>query len=438
MSATQSRADSIASTTPSPFYYGYVMIGVAAIAMTATTPGRTHGLGLITEPLLADLKISEVQFGWINFVTIVLGAAFCWPFGKLIDARGSRIAMTIVAAALGLSVIAMASVTTIALLVVTLTLIRGFGQGALSVVSTAMVGKWFPRRVDVAMGIFAVLLAIGFIGVIVAMKAYVESAGWRTAWAVQGWVILLGVAPIGWLFARSTPESMGYKVDASESSKNPFESATGRLRDLTFREAMQTPAFWVFSGASCLANAAWSAITLFNQGILESRGFDEHAFTLVMAILTGVGLIANLLGGWLASKQPLGRVLGLGMALFAVSLAVFPFVANRAQLIGYACAFGVGFGLITVVHFAFHPKAFGRSHLGQIQGFYQVLSVFMSALGPLIFAMAKEQIGKPEPIFFIMAGCSVLAALAVLVVPMPNRAIPHDAKLPPVRQEMRA
>ena len=39
------------------FYYGWVVLFVAAAAMVGTLPGRTQGLGLITEPLLADLRI---------------------------------------------------------------------------------------------------------------------------------------------------------------------------------------------------------------------------------------------------------------------------------------------------------------------------------------------------------------------------------------------
>ena len=39
-----------------PFYYGWVNLAVAALAMVGTLP-RTQGLGLITEPLLADLQL---------------------------------------------------------------------------------------------------------------------------------------------------------------------------------------------------------------------------------------------------------------------------------------------------------------------------------------------------------------------------------------------
>jgi hypothetical protein len=41
---------------------------VAAAAMVATLPGRTQGLGLITEPLLTDLGIGRVDYAQLNLV----------------------------------------------------------------------------------------------------------------------------------------------------------------------------------------------------------------------------------------------------------------------------------------------------------------------------------------------------------------------------------
>ncbi len=51
--------------TPAPresFYYGWIVLIVAAAAMVGTLPGRTQGLGLITEPLLADLGLDRVDY----------------------------------------------------------------------------------------------------------------------------------------------------------------------------------------------------------------------------------------------------------------------------------------------------------------------------------------------------------------------------------------
>ena len=46
-----------APRTGSRLYYGWIVLGLAALAMVGTLPGRTQGLGLITEPLIRDLGV---------------------------------------------------------------------------------------------------------------------------------------------------------------------------------------------------------------------------------------------------------------------------------------------------------------------------------------------------------------------------------------------
>ena len=55
---------------------------LAAAAMAATLPGRTHGLGLVAEPLMADLGVDRVSFASLNFWATMIGATFCIPAGR--------------------------------------------------------------------------------------------------------------------------------------------------------------------------------------------------------------------------------------------------------------------------------------------------------------------------------------------------------------------
>src|SRR5262249_1734556 len=63
---------SIARPQRGHFYYGWINLLLAALAMTSTLPGRTHGLGLITKDLTTDpqLNIGEALFGDLNFWAI--------------------------------------------------------------------------------------------------------------------------------------------------------------------------------------------------------------------------------------------------------------------------------------------------------------------------------------------------------------------------------
>ena len=147
-------------------------------------PGRTHGLGLVTEPLLESLSIDSVLFARINLVGSLVGAAFCIPIGWLIDRFGVRRCWWRDGGARTFDGGDECGRRP-TLLLLGLVLVRGFGQSALSVVSMAAIGKWFSRRMGTAMGVFAVLLTFGFIGSVLAMGAAVEKWGWREAW--QDW-----------------------------------------------------------------------------------------------------------------------------------------------------------------------------------------------------------------------------------------------------------
>ena len=86
----------------------------------------------------------------------------------------------------------MSRVTTFAELAVAITLTRALGQSALSVVSIAMVGQWFVRRIDMAMAVYSVGLSVGFMMAFPVVGSLVQSCGWRAAWFAIGVAILVG------------------------------------------------------------------------------------------------------------------------------------------------------------------------------------------------------------------------------------------------------
>src|SRR5688500_7642780 len=211
-------------------YYGWIVLGVAALAMVGTLPGRTQGLGLITEPLLRDIGVSRVAFAQINLIATLIGAAFCAGIGSLVDRRGSRIVLTVLALLLGATVLVMSQATGVVALLILVTLTRGLGQSALSIVSLAMVGKWFRRKLTKAMAIYAVVMSVGFMAAFPAVGALVQTGGWRMAWAAVGLFLVVLLAPAAWLFDRSSPEAIGLDVDgggaAAADAELPHANAT--------------------------------------------------------------------------------------------------------------------------------------------------------------------------------------------------------------------
>ena len=111
------------ATTSREHAYGWVIVIIAALAMAATLPGRTHGLGLVTKPLLADFPtLSQQDFGRINLWATLLGALFCLPCGWLLDRFGIRVLLTVVLASLAAIVLWMSAIRDVPSLLVAITL----------------------------------------------------------------------------------------------------------------------------------------------------------------------------------------------------------------------------------------------------------------------------------------------------------------------------
>ncbi len=397
-------------------YYGWTNLAVAALAMVATLPGRTQGLGLVTEPLIADLGIDRVTYASVNLWATLIGAAFCIPCGRLLDRLGSRAVLTAVIVCLGVTVIGMSASTGLVSLGIALALTRGFGQSALSVASLALVGKWFARRLNFAMGVFSVLVGIGFIAAFPSVGQAVLAFGWRPAWLAIGLAQVALLGPTVWLLVRNDPEGENLGVDGEDSK--PEDS----LDDLTVWNAVSSGAFWVFALSSSLFGLVYSGISLFNQSILEERGFDATTYHQVLVISTLVGLAANFGGGFLASRWSIQRVMGIGMAILAAALLALPSVETYPHVVLYGMAMGAAGGVVTVVFFSVWGRVFGRRHLGRIQGCAQMMTVFASAIGPLMLAQTAARTGSYASIFYALAAAVVLLGIGCWCVALPSRA----------------
>jgi hypothetical protein len=402
-------------------WYGWVMVLVAALAMLATLPARTQGLGMITERLLGDpaIGIDRVAYSDMNLWATLLGGLFCLPCGWLIDRFGLRITLTVTVAALAAAVLWMTKLSGARPLFVAMLLTRGFGQSALSVISITMVGKWFRGRVSIQMGAYSFLMSIGFAGAFRA-AARLKDADWRVLWSDIGWS-LLGFLVIAALLTRD-PQAEERRSDSVESPATGF----------TLHQAMQTPAFWLFGLSISMIALIGSGISLFNESVLKQQGFSSEIYYKLSQAGFLIGLATQVPVGIAGHYLRLNWLQGVGLALLAACLMWLPSIHTEGEVWIYAVGTGVSGGITTVLFFTVWSQAYGRKHLGQIQAVAQMLTVLFSALGPKFFAETFARTGSYTLIFQSMAVIVlVLAAISPFVrVPTPDEAespCPADA-----------
>jgi predicted MFS family arabinose efflux permease len=172
----------------------------------------------------------------------------------------------------------------------------------------------------------------------------------------------------------------------------------------------------VFGISSAIYGLIGSGIALFNESILAERRFDASTYHRSLIIVALTSLVGNFLGGWIASKWKMNRLLSLAMMLLGGSLVALPHVSTQTHVAIYAAVMGLGGGIVMVIFFSFWSAAYGRKHLGKIQGVAQALTVIASALGPLILAETVSRTGSYASIFYVLTVVvMVLATLAWFV-----------------------
>jgi MFS family permease len=390
---------------------GWIQVLVGALLMVATLPGRTQGLGLITEPLLRDLQLDRVSYAQINLWATLLGAVVCLPAGRIFDRFGLRLPTIAIVTLLSVVVWGMAGFTGgIVTLFLLLFATRALGQSALSIASITVVGKAFDRKVGLAMGVYSVFLSVFFAAAFLIVGSIVRDAGWRDAWA--GIALALGVLviPSAFLLSRkvaSTPAETKEPAEASEPG-------------LSLSAALRTSAFWIFGSATAVFALVSSGLGLFNEAVLAERGFSQEVYHQFLAGTSLIALAGQLGCGVLTLRWPMERLLAIALFAYAVALAALPLITTLPQLWIFATLMGLSAGMITVIFFAIWRRAYGAAHLGRIQGAAQMLTVVASAIGPLLFAKCAELTGSYMPVLWVLAPAVAALGIGAVRVALPK------------------
>jgi MFS family permease len=371
------------------WYRGWLIVGIAAVAMVATLPGRTVGLGMITEAILVDLEMERTVYAQLNLVATLIGAAFGLLAGIAVDRAGLRLTTAGTLACLAASVICMGMFAGAGTLGVFLVLSRGFGQSALSTCSMTMVGKWFNSHLSIALGVFTALVSVGFV-IAISLAPLVTSLGWRTVWTYGG-VALLGLAALVWLLVPSRQQTPALNTEAADNA--------GSSHDATLPQALRSPSFWIYTACTGTYYLTTTGLTLFYEDVMKERGLDRDSYEVAMAAFLGAGLLGNFAAGFAARRFDLGRLLCLTMALLSVYLFTFPFIESTSAAAAHAALFGAAGGAFMVLFFTGYAKAFGKTHLGKIQGVAQTFMVIASSFGPPLFAEIKAANESYAPVF---------------------------------------
>ena len=187
-----------------PFFYGWVIVGLSTLGMLASMPGQTIGVSVFTMRLCEALGLSEMQLSVAYMLGTLLSAVGLNAGGRFFDRCGARKALVYSVVFLGLVLLGLSLVEVFShwlsfvplvnarvwlppfiVLIVGFALLRFTGQGMVTLSSRAMMGKWFDKRRGAVTAWSGALISCMFSGAPIAFEHLIRQFGWQATWQVM-------------------------------------------------------------------------------------------------------------------------------------------------------------------------------------------------------------------------------------------------------------
>ena len=403
-----------------PFFYGWIILPVAALALFMSGPGQTYTISIFIDPMIAELGWSRTMVSGLYTAGSLTAGAVMILAGRLLDRYGARVMLTAVAALFGLAALWMSQVSNQVELYLGFAAIRFIGQGALMLFSTTLISIWFveKRGKAVAAGAIGMAASQGLFPTIA--HRLINSIGWRNAWVSLGfalWTLLL--IPVA-LFIRRSPESVGQLPDGGKkntsntSGEKDIENKTEV--SFTLHQAMRTRAFWLLLISGTSLPLLTTALFFHHVSLMGSMGISPAAAASVYIVIGPMNLLGTFTAGFMADKIPNRYLLAASQLMIAGTILWIFTISSTWQALAYGAMMGLTIGFFSNINTVIWANYFGRRWLGSIRGVAAMCMVTTAALGPLPFGYLFDTTGSYSLAILISLSlpiiCSITAFLA--------------------------
>ena len=250
----------------------------------------------------------------------------------------------------------------------------GVGIACAYVPMVAVVGGWFLRRRNTALGI--AVAGIGFGTVFGAPLAAISIAhlGWRAtyvAFAVVTTAILLGCA---WMVERP-----------------PVHVTPSRVR---LGDVLRSPAFGFMYASSVAVSIVLFVPFVYLPSFAHDHGASEFASAALVGVIGGASVAGRMGLGSLADRVGVVRLYQASFLVLAFSYGIWLVAASYPVMIVFALVMGAGYGGYVALSPAVIAHLFGTQRMGTMLGALYTSGGLGAMAGPPIVGLIIDRTGS--------------------------------------------
>jgi OFA family oxalate/formate antiporter-like MFS transporter len=417
------KASSLVPTLPKTVNR-WIQLCAAIIAMMAIA-NLQYAWTLFTKPLTSSLHatLAAVQ---IAFAAFILCETWLVPFeGYLIDRLGPRLVIGIGGLLVGAGWIGSGYSMTLHGLYIWYA-IGGIGAGAVYGGCTGNVLKWFPDRRGLCVGVVSGAYGIGTAVTVAPIDKMIRNSGYQHTFIFWGFVQGIIVAAAAMFMVA--PQK-GWLPKAWK----PVARVGQSIHESTWWEMVKQPSFYLIY--IMMALVAFSGLVVTSQ-LKEIAGFYKVDKVIVLWGL-GAAILAIQLNrvvngltrpfwGWISDH--IGRENAMFLAFLIEGVSIFAWLQTIRRPVLFILlsslvffAWGEIFSLFPSITADLFGRKWATTNYGVVYTSKGTAAIFAAPVAA--FVMAKE--GSWVPVFYVMIGCDILAALLALFAlkPLAKRTI---------------
>ncbi|WP_367714594.1 MFS transporter [Nitratireductor sp. GISD-1A_MAKvit] len=367
--------------------------------------GQTFFISLSAGDIRTEYGLSHGAFGTL-YMLATLASAFTLPkLGQIVDRYPARQVTFIIIPLLALACVSMALSQSIIVLVVTIYMLRLFGQGMMTHNSLTAMGRWFSAQRGRAVSVATLGHNVGEAVLPLAFVAVAALVGWRNSWFIAAALLVLFALPvISGLIA----------VERAPRASDPV-SRKSLVRDWTRGEVVRDPVFYLLLLGVMAPGFIGTTIFFHQIYLVELRGWSLEVFASSFTFMATMTVIFALISGQLIDR--FSAVALLPGFLLPLGAACLILAASDAQWSAFAFMglMGISYGFSSTLFGALWPEVYGIRHLGSIRALTVAIMVFATAMGPGITGFLIDR-GVSYPLQIGVMGFYCLGASVVLFV----------------------
>ena len=416
-----SKSPSLLARTP--FFYGWVVVGVAFVTMAFGVNARTS-FSLLVAPLSEEFGWSRATIAGIFSIGFITSTALSPVLGAMMGRLGPRYLIPASVLVMGAGFALAPYATAPWHLYVTLgAMVVGGSVGVSYIGHSFFLPNWFVRKRGLAIGVAFSGVGAGSILLFPWMQRVIEAAGWREACVTLAILIVVVLAPLNFLFQRGRPEDIGLRSDGrSAAEDDALASEDGRddnivdaewvARRWTLGAAMRTGKFWWLAAAFFSGLFAWYAVLVHQTKFLMELGFSSEMTAYALGLVSFSAILGQILIGAISDR--LGREVAWTISMFGFVLCYALLLwlnAAPSLFLVYAMVVAqgfIGYGMASV-YGSVAADIFSGSRYASIFGVLGLLSTLGAAAGPWSIGRLFDLQGGYTVAFVLCGGMAIVS-----------------------------